>query len=444
MSLDGDYRVEQAITTDATLDKDTDLCTALIAAPSTLTLPLAKDCRGAKAEKTILNETGSAATLSFAAAGSDTIEGITASGAGDGAVIVSNGASKWRIIRGSSGTGATVSEAELAFADNTTANATAALHGLMPKLTPGVATASQPVTLGASKNLDVLGLPVSGLKIGAAGAEVAVDPSAAEFNVLKSAVVGTVVASKAVVVDASKNIARFETIGTDALDLSSGTPASHPINMESLTLPANSNAIRGASVNPTRTSGWISFSGTIGATPAQCYTDYRELHTTGVAQILGIGSFPFMDSGASSNSMFALQAICEVDAGAIVTTAAGAPAVGIFPIFAKLLLNGETFNPGGVAAAAFLAVQSNVTDVSTEDVSAINVENASGLTKSLLHLTNTANGFTNLLWLPDDGLPASLTNGSDLNDISATANAGWIKVLIGSTVRYIPLYEAKA
>ena len=142
--------------------------------------------------------------------------------------------------------------------------------------------------------------------------------------------------------------------------------------------------------------------------------------------------------------MFALQAICEVDAGATVLSAAGAPATGIFPIFAKLLLNGETFTSGGVAAAAFLCVQSNVTDVSAEDVSAINVENASGVTKSILHLTNTASGFTNLLWLPDDGLPASLTNGTDLADISATPNAGWIKVLVGSTIRYIPLYAVKA
>jgi hypothetical protein len=228
------------------------------------------------------------------------------------------------------------------------------------------------------------------------------------------------------------------------VDLSSASPVTHPINLEGLTLAANTNAIRGASVNPTRLSGWTVFTGTIDATPALCYTDYRELHTTGVAEVLGAGFFPFMDSGAACKSMFAIQAICEVDPGSTVLTAAGAPAVGIFPIFAKLLLNGETFNSGGVAAAIFLAVQSNVTDVSAEDVSAINIENASGLTKALLHLTNTASGFTNLLWLPDDGLPASLTNGSDLNDISGTANAGWIKVLVGSTVRYIPLYAAKA
>src|SRR3990167_3114516 len=134
------------------------------------------------------------------------------------------------------------------------------------------------------------------------------------------------------------------------LDFSSTSPSDHPINLEGLTLAASKNAIRGASVNPTRTSGWISFSGTVGATPAQVYTDYRELHTTGVAEVLGAGLFPFMDSGASCKSMFAVQAICEVDAGATVLTAGGVPAVGIFPVFAKLLLNGETFNSGGVAA----------------------------------------------------------------------------------------------
>ena len=34
--------------------------------------------------------------------------------------------------------------------------------------------------------------------------------------------------------------------------------------------------------------------------------------------------------------------------------------------------------------------------------------------------------------------------GTDLADISSTANAGWIKCRIGSTERYIPLYAAKS
>ena len=220
-----------------------------------------------------------------------------------------------------------------------------------------------------------------------------------------------------------------------SIDNSYSTPQSHGIDFSNSTLPANVNVIRGASVNPTRTSGWISFSGTVGATPAQVYTDFRNLTTTGIAEVLGIGSFPTMASGASCASMFAAQNICQVDAGATVLTAGGVPAVGIFATFSKLLLDGETFNSGGVASALFLSVVSNVTDVSSADVSAINVENGSGTTKSLLHLTNTTNGFTNLLWLPDDGKPAlsTQTNGG--------TQSGWIKVLIGSAVRYIKLWD---
>jgi hypothetical protein len=225
-----------------------------------------------------------------------------------------------------------------------------------------------------------------------------------------------------------------------------GQPSNHILNLEGMTLPANANVIRGASINPTRASGWISFSGTVGATPAQVYTDYRELHTTGVAEVLGAGFFPFMDSGASCASMFAVQAICEVDSGATVLTASGAPAVGIFPLFAKCLLNGETFASGGVAAAAFLSVQANVTDVQAQDTSILNAEVASGGIQNILKFQcSAAKGATYFANFTDDnGEPVSLTNGSTLNDISATANAGWIRVLVGSTVRYIPLYAAKA
>lgn len=220
-----------------------------------------------------------------------------------------------------------------------------------------------------------------------------------------------------------------------SIDFSGSSPLDHAINFSNMTLPASSNVIRGASVNPTRASGWISFSGTVGATPAQVYTDYRELHTNGVAEVLGFGSFVFMDSGASCISMFGGQDIAEVDAGATILSAAGAPAVGVFARWMKLLLNGETFTPGGVAAVQFLSVQSNVTDVSTEDVSVFNIENASGTTKSMIHLTNTSAGFTNFLWFPDDELPAksTQTNGG--------TQSGWIRVLIGSATRYIKLWD---
>jgi len=54
-------------------------------------------------------------------------------------------------------------------------------------VTPGTSTANKAAVLGANKNLDVLALPVSGLKIGA-GAGTAVDRTAAELNLLAQGV----------------------------------------------------------------------------------------------------------------------------------------------------------------------------------------------------------------------------------------------------------------
>src|SRR3990167_835813 len=177
---------------------------------------------------------------------------------------------------------------------------------------------------------------------------------------------------------ASERASAFETITADAIDLSSGTPLSHPINLEGSTLPSNCNAIRGASVNPTRTSGWTSFSGTVADTPAQVYTDYRELHTTGVAEVLGAGSFPYMDATASCQSMFGGQDIAFVSTGATILSAAAAPSVGVFARWMKTTIDGATFTSGGVAAVNFKSFQANVTSVGGEETSIDDIEVASG------------------------------------------------------------------
>lgn len=64
----------------------------------------------------------------------------------------------------------------------------AAEYNRLAGVQPGTAAASKAAVLGATKNLDTLGLPVSGLMIGASGAEVAVDRTAAELNLLAQGV----------------------------------------------------------------------------------------------------------------------------------------------------------------------------------------------------------------------------------------------------------------
>jgi hypothetical protein len=247
--------------------------------------------------------------------------------------------------------------------------------------------------------------------------------------------------------DGATNIAEFNTSKVkiahmDSIDLSAGSPSSHVINLEGTTLAANTNVIRGASVNPTRASGWISFSGTVGATPAQVYTDYRELHTTGVAEVLGFGSFPYMDSGSSCASMFAGQDIAYVSTGATVLTASDAAGVGIFARTMKVVTDSASFNTGGVAAAAFMSFQANGQDVKAEDTSIINAEVASGGIQQIIKFRCTSvNGATYFVNFADNGLPAEKTTAKTtaINDV-----VGNVKVLIGNQVAYINVHSAKA
>lgn len=245
-----------------------------------------------------------------------------------------------------------------------------------------------------------------------------------------------------VVVPVNANIRSYQEKSIEnVLDMAAGTPLSHPINMEGMTLAANTNAIRGASVNPTRTSGWVSFSGTIGATPAQCYTDYRELHTTGVAEVLGFGSFPYMDTGATCASMFGGQFIAFASTGSTVLTAAGAAGTGIFAQTMKTVIDGATFNSGGVAAAAFMSFQANVTSVGGEDTSMLNMEVASGQIGSMFRVRKTAGAIARSLIYFDAATVAPIIQDPTLfTDPNAATCEKGLHVRIGNVSYMIPLY----
>lgn len=228
---------------------------------------------------------------------------------------------------------------------------------------------------------------------------------------------------------------------SQGITMASATPASHFINFEGATLASNCNAIRGASVNPVRASGWTSFSGTISTAPAQCYTDYRELHTTSTAEVLGAGFFPYMDSGSSCKSMFGIQTISYVSSGATVLASTG-EGDGVFPIWSKLVLDGPiTATSGMIAAAGYFDVQSNVTDVQGENVSSLHLHNASGKIKSAVYMHQESGANWNqLLWLNTAAVPfvAGSLKDSAGADIACDA---YLKVLVNTTQYYLPLYD---
>lgn len=82
-------------------------------------------------------------------------------------------------------TGAAVNITELTALTGITA--TAAEISTLAGVTAGTVTASKAVVVDANKHIDILGLPVSGLKIGTSGSEVVVTASGTEMNVLTGA-----------------------------------------------------------------------------------------------------------------------------------------------------------------------------------------------------------------------------------------------------------------
>lgn len=86
-----------------------------------------------------------------------------------------------------------------------TVTSTAAELNLLDTSVAGTAVASKALVLGANKNVDTVVIADSGLKLGT-GAGTAVTSTAAELNLLDTAVAGTAVASKVLVLGANKNI----------------------------------------------------------------------------------------------------------------------------------------------------------------------------------------------------------------------------------------------
>jgi hypothetical protein len=105
---------------------------------------------------------------------------------------------------------------------------------------------------------------------------------------------------------------------------------------------------------------------------------------------------------------------------------------------------GGTYGAGSVIRGIQIFCDNNAGGNDPVESTGLCIWNQAGTIINAINVVNSGSGFTYFVAFTDDGAPASQTNGSDLNDISGTANAGWVKVLVGSTVRYIALYAVKS
>ena len=103
-----------------------------------------------------------------------------------------------------------------------------------------------------------------------------------------------------------------------------------------------------------------------------------------------------------------------------------------------------TIDSGAVMSAGYFSSNLHASTTMNGDFVGVKILKGSGCLDfvSGIEFTDCMSG--QVLKFADDGTIVSVTNGSILNDIHGTANAGFIKVLIGSDTRYIAVYSAKS
>jgi len=232
--------------------------------------------------------------------------------------------------------------------------------------------------------------------------------------------------------DASAGTLLF--VGDAQLNFAGATPGTHPVDFTGVTLPASCNAIRGTGITPTRTSGHIAFEGTLSGTSA--YMAYFQLNTAGSDIIYGLGSFAFMNSGASCDTCLSLQAITTISAGATLTS--GSVLNGGYAAQFKMLWDGATVSSGMVTAVASFLYQANVTQVQGEQSSVLQLSVDSGLVQNIIHINAGSVLSTYFLNFSTETSPV-LNWGADGDPKTDSPDKG-LRCKVGSAEYWIPLY----
>lgn len=140
------------------------------------------------------------------------------------------------------------------------------------------------------------------------------------------------------------------------------------LDFSSLALAAGARVIRGSGLDFEAVTGWLAFSGNT-EQDAFRYSAYFQPQTSASGKILGIGSIPILQSGASVNVAEALQALIQIDAGATITSRGGDATAGIHNIWAKINgTDGATYNTGLRMAPLWLDIQCANAGFSGEEV----------------------------------------------------------------------------
>lgn len=143
----------------------------------------------------------------------------------------------------------------------------------------------------------------------------------------------------------------------------------------------------------------------------------------------------FIAKHASTSTMLATASLIGLDAWAYISSSGPARTV----IGANLGVHNEcsgAFGAGSVIRAVQVVCDENASAQSPVEATGICIWNMAGEWDNAINIVNSSSGFTNFVKFTDDGSPAQ-----DSGTVSGS-QAGWIKVLVGDTTCYIPLYPS--
>jgi len=251
-----------------------------------------------------------------------------------------------------------------------------------------------------------------------------------------------VVTSTAALTQAEADVLDAVTPGDAANDKAlvggSATDAVAFIDFSSVTIAAGANVLRGVGLDIEDVTGYLCFEGN--TTTGFRYASYWQQSTDGDAKLLGLGVFPQIISGGSSDRMQALSSVMSVETGGTLDTRGGDATAGAHNVWAKfgMDLSNATFTTGARVAPLWSDIQINNGDVSSEEVFQILCSAGGSAPRACIRQEGVPVYFLET----DTALGTRMLASTGYESTNTNAQAGFLKVNLNGTVYGIPLMTA--
>lgn len=211
------------------------------------------------------------------------------------------------------------------------------------------------------------------------------------------------------------------------------------INLSEYALASGTNAIRGVGLDFEDVTGWLAFQGN--SDTGFRYAAYFQQETDNDAKMLGIGVFPFIQSGGASDRMQCVSTVMTVSSGGELESRGGDAVAGAHNFWGKFSadLSGATITSGARIAPFWSDIQVNNGDVSGEEVFHFFGSAGGSRARAFLYMEGQQSVY---FFESDSSLGEAMLASTGYEACNNNAQAGFLKVYLNGTAYGIPLMAA--